>query len=732
MRRGISGQRPKGWGYPLHFGPSFEGLFTTSALAKAMLKPPSGCIISQRGKMGESRWASKTMDIIALVGLLALNVALVYPLFQGEYTQYRASVEPVYMAVARFITQHPLYPTWNPLWYGGYPFRIFYTPLLPYTLALVHALSSLTIPATYRLVTASLYLLAPLTWYILVLYLTKRRLTATLAALAYSLLPSFVYLIPEVRDVARGFGYAPWRLLVIMLYGEGPHTCALAFTPLAALFFLRALRVPKFANYLGAAFFIGLVALINFIALFGLGVILMAILTSEMVTGQPFEKLKRAVTSGLLTYGLCAFWFNTSFIRASFSFGTGSQVVHNLVTIWPLLLLLLLLSGLLLLFFSGKTKLQPLLLSLLWLAGLGIIVFAWYGFQLAIAPQPKRYVPELEMAFTLLLALAATWVYDSLASKKRGKVYAPLFALSLILFLGVLSLPFLRAAHTITRPGPGITDTFEYQIARWFADHVEKEERVYVTGNATFWLNLFSDVPQVRGGLDQSATNPWWEHAAYQINRGEDGSLAILWAKAFNVRYILVNYPESSDPFHDYTHPEKFEGLLEPVHSKAGNVIFEVPLATADLVRIVDLAKLRAVPPIENALDKESLQAYVDMVEGGREAYYTVDSINRASIDADLGAGEAILVRMTYDPGWRATCGRRDLRIERDPLGFMLIATEELAPCTIELRHLRVWDEWLGCGLTALTTLYIIAYGAKRKRWFPRRPAELEAIGGDP
>lgn len=664
--------------------------------------------------MGESKRASRTKDIVALFGLLVLNAALVYPLFQGQYTQYMASVEPVYMAVARFITQHPPYPTWNPLWYSGYPFRIFYTPLLPYILALIHALSPLSIPAAYRLVTASLYLLAPVTWYALVSYLTKHRLTAIAAALAYSLLPSFVYLAPEVRDVAQIFGYAPWRLLVLMLYGEGPHTCALAFTPLAALFFLRALREPNLANYLKAAFFTGLVALINFIALFGLGITLVAILISEMVIGQPSEKLKRGLISGLLTYGLCAFWFNLSFIKASFSFGTGPQVLHNLVKIWPLLLLLFLLFGRLFTLFSGKTKLQPLFLSLLWLATLGLIVFSWYGLHLTIAPQPNRYVPELEMAFTLLLALAATWIYDSLASNKRGKVYAVLFALSLIAFLGVLSLPFLQAAHTITRPASGITDTFEYQVARWFADRIEKGERVYVTGNATFWLNLFSDVGQVRGGLDQSATNPWWEHAVYQINTGEDGSLAVLWAKAFNVRYILVNYPESSDPFHDYAHPEKFEGLLESVYNQEGNKVFQVPLLSSDLVMAIDLEEMRSLPPLQSGADKESLQRYIDLIERGRGGSYTWEGINELTIETDLGEGEAILVKMTYDEGWRAHSEGKGVSIEPDRLGFMLLEPES-GEQVIKLRHGRVWDEWLGYGITGVTLLSLIAYATRRR-----------------
>ncbi len=666
--------------------------------------------------MLESRRASRGKDFAAGFGLLVLNVAVFYPLFQGQYTQYTSSVEPVYMAVARFIAQHPPCPTWNPLWYGGYPFRIFYTPVLPYTLALSHAITSLSIPAAYRLITASLYVLTPVTWYALVLYLTRRRSTAIVAALVYSLLPSFVYLIPEVRNVAQGFGYAPWRLLVLVLYGEGPHTCALAFTPLAALLFLRALRKPKLANYLGAALSMGFVALINFVALFALGMILAAILVTEMVVGEPTKKLKSAVISVVLAYGLSAFWLNISFIKASFSFGTGSQVLHNLTAIWPLLLLLLPLCGVLFVPFSGRHRLQPLLLACFWLATIGLIVFSWYSFHWVLAPQPNRYMPELDMAFTLLVGLAVTRMYDLLTSGRRRAAPAILAVVGLIVLTGILAFPFLRVSRTITRPRSAIVGTIEYQIARWFAEHTEEHERVYVTGNTTFWLNLFSDVAQVRGGLDQSATNPWWQHAAYQINAGDDGSLGVLWAKAFNVRYILVNYPESSDPFHDYVHPNKFEGLLEPVHSRAASVIFEVPPASGGLVQIVSLARLRALPPIDNGADKESLQAYVDVVEGGRNALNTLDSVDRVSIDADVRLGEAILVRMTYDPGWRASAAGTALTVRPDPLGFMIIEPDSPGEYEITLQHGRVWDEYLGGAVSGLTVVGVCAYAVHSRR----------------
>lgn len=653
-------------------------------------------------------------DALVLLGLGLLNVAVVYPLFQGEYTQYRASVEPVYMAAARFISLHPPYPTWNPLWYGGYPFRIFYTPLLPYTLALINALLAVSIPTAYRFVTAFSYVVTPLTWYAFVSYLTRRRLTAVLAALGYSILPSIAYLVEPVRADALTFGYAPWRLIALMRYGEGPHTFALAFAPLAALFFLRSLRRPRLINYLLGGLFAAAVALINFIALYALAVFLVAILISEMALGEAIAKLRSAVLFALLAFGLCAFWFNVSFIRASFSFGGGTAVLGNFATAAPVLLFLLLGCSVFFALCRGKPWAQPLYMSLLWFASLGAIILSWYGSQVAISPQPNRYIPEWDMAFTLLVAALITWVYDRLARRPGGRIPAVLWTLAVLISLGLLSVPFLRVAHTTTRPGDGMDDSSEYQIARWFGEHTSEEERVYVTGNTTFWLNLFSDVAQVRGGLDQSATNPWWDHATYQINSGEDGSVAVLWAKAFNVRYMLVNYPESSDPYRDYAYPSKLEGLLPCVWEQDGNSIFEVPLYFADLVLAIDSDQMRSLPPLRDGADAETLRRYVQVIEQGREVAYIWDGLDRFTVETEVRDGEAVLVRMTYDAGWRAWSYEGSVPVKADRLGFILL---EPGPGkqVIELSHGRVWDEFLGYGITLLTVAALVAYPVARQ-----------------
>jgi YD repeat-containing protein len=487
----------------------------------------------------------------------------------------------------------------------------------------------------------------------------------------------------------------------------------LSFLPLAALFFVRGLRESRLTNYLVAALFAAMIALINFIAFYASVPFLVAILISEMALGEVLAKLRRAVIMALIAFGLCAFWFNVSFIRASFSFGEGPTVLHNLVTAGPFLLVLLLAYAGLFALCRRRPGAQTLHMSLLWFGSLGAIILSWYGFQLAISPQPNRYIPEWDMAFTLLVAALITWVYDHLEPRPGGRISRLLVTLGILISLGLLSVPFLRVAHAITRPGDGMEDSSEYQIARWFEEHTSREERVYVTGNTTFWLNLFSNVAQVRGGLDQSATNPWWDHAAYQINTGQDGSLAVLWAKAFNVRYILVNYPGSSDPYQDYAYPAKLEGLLPSVYERDGHSIFEVPLHSADLVLAVDSNKMGSVPPLRDGADRENLQRYVDVIEEGREVAYTWDGLGRFTVETEVREGEAILTRMTYDPGWVAKSDGRSVTVKADRLGFILLEPRP-GEQVIKLSHGRVWDEFLGYGITVITVFALLAYGIRQ------------------
>jgi len=649
---------------------------------------------------------SRTKTATILLGLLSLNVALIFPRFTGEYTQYLGSIEAGYISVAQFIVEHFPHLGWNPLWYMGYPFHIFYTPLLPYLMAAINSLiPTISTPAAYRLITSFLYALGPITLYIFVEELTKRDDTALISALFYSLLPSASYFIGGIRDVASGFGYAPWRLLVLVLYGEGPHISGLTFTPLAVLSFLRTLKRPAFGGYLLTAGFIFLVALFDLAALYGLAIVLTVTLLTEMVAGDPLRKMMTAFKGAILTYGLCAFWYNLSFIRASFAYKAGEIEIP----LGALLTSLVILLPVMIAVFSllvGRERLQQILLPLTWFLLILVITVAHYYFGLDLSPEPNRYIPEMDMAFAILLGIVVTMGIDHVAKvSKQGswrRLLGTVITPALIL---LLAMPLIGRTWELTQPKMDMENTSEYRIAQFLAAR-EERGRVYVTGTNAFWLNIFSQVPQVRGGLDQSNINPWMAHAAHQINTGQDSSLAALWFKALNVRYVVVNYPDSSVVYKDYRHPDKFEGRLTEIYRHSGDVIFLVPLRHPELVQAIDSRKLEALNPIQNAVDAQNLTAYVALIEEKSPqaiVEYSMENNDHLTIDATLAENAALLVKMTYHAGWRAYSKGNQLPIEPDPLGFMVIKLERPGEHFIELRHERLWDECLGYGLTILT-----------------------------
>ena len=656
------------------------------------------------------------------LGLALLNTVIVLPLFTGEYTQYMGSIEASYVSYARFIDENWPYVSWNPLGYLGFPFHLFETPLLPYLVAAIHKLPLvLSTAAAYRLVTAFAYVLGPVSLYLFVRYLTKREVTAVVAALAYSLLPSFVYVMGGVRaDSAVGvFGHPPWRLIVMTWYGEGPHIAALTLTPLAALFFLRALKKPSFASYLIAALLVTAIALTNWIALVAAALILSVVLFSEMLLGQPGRKLISAFAVTVIAYGLSAFWFNLSFVKASLAFGNPS---NNSLDFNPVLLIVLgvPVAGICYVTFSGKPQRQKLFIPAAWFAIFAVIVYGQYQFGLNVAPQPFRYAPELNMAAVILGAMLVTAVYDRFRSNAAdlGKLAAPGLVAVVIAAIVVISLPFPRAAWNATEANADVSQTSEYQVARWLEENGEGA-RVYVTGTHAFWLNAFSDVPQVRGGHDGGAVNQWWDHVVYQINNGEDGELAVMWAKALNVRYMVVNFPDSKVYYKDFVYPDKFNGLLPERFSYEGDTVFEVPTDSPEPVQLVSLSRFQALPSIENVLDSDSLEAYVQAVEsseGVDASSLQVDGSARMTITTDLAPGQGLLVRTTYDRGWTARAEGTKVDLSPDPVGFLLLEPEVPGSHQIVLEYHEPSSVRLGYLITVVTVLALAVLTLRRVR----------------
>jgi len=696
----------------------------------------------------------KFQNAFAPVAIYALNLFIVSPLFSGEYTYRYESIEGAFIAHSKHIVANWPNLNWNALWYGGFPFHYVYTPILPYLLALLNFLwPGISIARWYRIVTALTFALGPVTLYFLVKYLFKRQLIAVAAAFIYSVAPSISYFIPEVNSIAAYFRSAPWRLIVLTVYGEGPHVFGLALIPLAVISFMEALRRPRLRNYGAASFAIAAVALVNLVAMYALAMILAVVWLSEAILGDATRKLKSALLCAVSSYGLSAFQYDASFISALLASGrVQPENKIRLPEVPSVLLIIIIIVSIFVFmsivrFFYGKPRFQFTFLCLLWFSIFFTLPLGWYYYRLNLAPQSFRYIPELDMMSAILFAALFTLAHDKLLNRRfessgkamsvylRRKMFrSSLIVIFLILLLGA-SISFIlttlpsgyqfRVGSPLADSDPlDMNQTPEKVIAIWLASHV-KDERVYATGSISFWLNVFSDVGQLRGGADQAGTNPWWADLTYQINKGSDGSLAVLWLKAFNIRYVVVDYPNATTPYKDYLYPRKFEGLLPERYSYEFFKIFEVPLANSRLVQVVNSTAAANLKPIQDIFDDSNLLPYLAMIEQPADvarSEYWIESADKIIINVQHSTREcAVLVKMTYDERWRAYLDGKEMQVRPVGPSFMLINIGNVEGQRLELTCQRTASEVVGISLTGIAIIFLSVLSLHRRMSKARR-----------
>ena len=77
---------------------------------------------------------------VAIIGYL--NFELIRFHFVGDFNQNIASIETSYIQMAKFWVESGG-AGWQPLWYLGYPWHVFYTPVLPALEVMLHNFAGL-------------------------------------------------------------------------------------------------------------------------------------------------------------------------------------------------------------------------------------------------------------------------------------------------------------------------------------------------------------------------------------------------------------------------------------------------------------------------------------------------------------------------------------------------------------------------------------------------------------
>ncbi len=654
--------------------------------------------------------------------LLALiAAALIYPLFTLVYMNNWASIEATFIADARFLAEHWPHPRWQPLWYGGTRFDYIYPPALRYGTAGLSMLLGIPPAHAYHIYTAFFHCIGIAGVYLMVRALSGSRGMAWAAAVGTMLVSPTYWLMEDIGvDAATRF-MTPWRLHVLALWGEGPHTSALALIgPAIAASWLTLTRGSRLA-LVASAVLSALVVSNNFYGGVALSIFFGLMLWCLWVTRRDHGLWARGAAVAVLAYGLTAFWLVPSCLTATLA---NLKVVRAESNIQHLIWGLVAAAGFFVVsYWWGRER--PERFYTLFLSGaffiLGGMILSWDWFGIRIVGTPGRLIPELDLVLILVLLEIIRRVWNRAPAWSPSRAWLPRAALLLPL---IVALPntenYLSHAWEIFPEDRTPQHRVEYRLSEWMAENLP-DSRAFVAGSVRFWYNAWHDLGYLSGGSHQGMLNQGILPAINEIRSGPDGELAVKWAKSFGVDAIIVNDETSAELYHDYPYPKKFAGVLPVLRDEdKGDVVYNVPRRYSDHARVVRIRDMDALSDKEpDDWEAEELDAYVRAVEEGPDEFaeLTWMGTDGIKVNAEFDYGEALLLQVAYDPAWGAFAGDRRLPIHRDPLGQMLIEVPE-GPSEITLVFDLPLENAIGRILTAISTgvLIWVFIGALRRR----------------
>lgn len=638
--------------------------------------------------MKMKRILSYCLTIALLVSVAYFNFTLIRGQFEGDFGQNVGSIEISYIQMAKFWVEGGT--SWQPLWYLGYPWHVFYTPLLPALEVVLHYFAGFSYGHAYRVLTALGYVLVPVATFLFVWQISKSRTGAFVAALFYTFVPSVIGLLfKEVAADSISSGLEPRRFTILVRWGEGPHTFALVFLPLFGLFLAKYFEKNRFRDLCLASVFLVLAALTNAIVVWAALLLAFAFLLAEVSKkGQDFiPVIKKIFKVGVLAFVLVSFWYNLPFLKTFFREGGGA--LGNWLALFPWWFLVLLFIGgaVFLVIRKFTVKFNGLSFALYWFLGFFLIVYIYYSSgedQLEYVPQALRLNTEVDLSLGVLIGVIVSNIYLFLSTKIGKKAFLkPIIAVGVVALPAVLVLPtaqrLLADLPKLSLPvSSTIVGNIENIREKEIADDLKQivgtsDQRVFVPGNYGFWLNYFEPIAQIRGALYQSSTHSLPEHIYWQITNGFDGQIALAWLKISNIGTLVY----SRELYGDFKVPkDKFNGVLEEkAVNRHGDIYFHVPLKDDSLAKVVDYKELLSVPKPENAIDEKPIYRYVAVLEKNSNKKLKVEKLSRSRmrITGQLDSGQGVLVQQTYDSGWHAS----GWTVKKDNFDFVVLVPKK-------------------------------------------------------
>ena len=601
--------------------------------------------------------------LLDLLLVFLFTAVLIKPLFKAKYLDRWDSIESTFIADGRFLSSHLPHPQWQPFWYCGTRYDYLYPPVLRYGTAL---LARVYMPVkAYHFYIALLYAIGIAGVYFLVWVMSRSRGAAWLAAATSALAsPAFVFL----REMGLDSQYrAPNRLWVLTRYGEGPHISSLALLPFALAFAWLALTTRRGAFLAAAAICSVLVALTNFYGATALAVFYPILVWSLWVTHRDNRIWWRAAAIPALAYGLSAFWLTPSYLRITIG---NLRYVSSPGNAWSVALLTLVIAAFLAVSLRGASR-KPGRAYAVFLSGgllfMGLNVLGHFYFNFRVIGEPGRLVPELDLALTLVGVELPRRLWNWPA-RVPSRVWAARALAAVVVLCGSWTARhYVRHAWELYPPEPDYRQRVEYRMSEWMAGHLP-QARTLTPGSVRFWWNTWHDLAEVGGGSEQGLLNPKVSSAQWEIHLGSNPEMAVRWLTALGADAVIASSKQSQNPYRDFTFPDKFSGALPVLYDDdQGNVIYQVPRRYPSLARVVDRARLAALPPLEQT-NLDLLRAYIAVIEEGPDAPTTTawNGTDAMRVHARVAPGQAVLVQVTYDPAWHAYSGGQALPVHKD------------------------------------------------------------------
>ncbi len=634
--------------------------------------------------MNDARRHRASHTLLCALALFALNAYIALRLFQVEYHQHLGSVEGLFISITRFAMRNWGDLTWLPLWMLGMPFHHVYPPGIHVTAAALATLMQWSPAHAWHFLVAFLYCLGPPLLFWTAWRMSGRFGAAFSAGLLWSVFSPSCVLVPSIWH-DTGEMISNRRLHNIVAWGEGPNAVMLGVAMLAiGLLHLAVTRRTRLL-YAGAVLSVAALLASSWPSTMAFAIAVGCYLLAR----EPREwagLIARIAAICAAAYAIVAPWIPPStvartFARTNVMVGAPRPEQAHARAIAAVILVALV-AALWLVFRRFRLPSWFRFASFYFAVTGFITLVAMYGGPLLLT-QSARFHLAMEIGFILTLVFGV-----SLLVQGRPHVRYVVAAL-LAIFALRQTIAARRFARIDIRSIP-IESAIEYQEAKWFDAHMNGQ-RVAAAPSVAFWMNVFTDTPQLAGCCDQANTSWMNDVALYIVYSGQgagnrQAEIRTLWLQTFGVHAFGLGGPHSREVYKSVLEPYALTKALPVAWRDNDDYICLIPARSGSIAHVMLPADLPPRLPA-NGIDIEPLRHYVNGLENAAYPLADVRWPNRHTmrLNASLTTNEIVSFQMTWWPGWSATANGRPVDVHEDIFGFPWIAPKCDGPCAIEM-----------------------------------------------